>query len=659
MTTYSSTTVLVALGLLGGLLGGCVVGCNAFDEPSVGASRQVRIVPVDERPAMHSDVAALPISGGTLLSLDDGGVIATDPSRDLISITDGPTASAATQIELAKGSEPGRMVQVSGGAFAVVLRGTGEVAVYGGLDGGEATESWRTQICKAPRGLDFELTTGRVHVACVEGKLVSLDAASGEVLAEVDMPVDLRDVVAADGRLYVSRFRSAEVLFVEQGEITKTVTLPTVRTSTGDGELGVTSTQRMQPTVAWRMQRAPGGGVLVVHQRASTDEVAVDPPEPGENESGSASPYGGSGSFDCAGIVQAGVTQVTPEGARLTTNSLAGNVLPVDLAVAPDGVQFAVANAGPADRDMPQTEVRTIHSEGGDSVGLLPGSLRLNPSVSLFSTSALMAVPEEGEMLVGCESGVIVDSDQPATAVTFSGSDLVAQRFVNARLTRFQPGGVVETPLSDQVIEDTGHELFHRDTGGGLACASCHPEGTDDGHVWTFTGIGPRRTQNLTVPLAETAPFHWDGDLASVASLMDEVFVERMGGSFQSEERLDVLQQWLFTAPKTIHVRDVDAAAERGKVLFESAEVGCSSCHSGKALTDNLSYDVGTALGARLQVPSLVGLAAHPPFMHDGCAKTLRERFDDEACGGGDLHGRTSHLGADQVDDLVAYLHTL
>jgi cytochrome c peroxidase len=286
-------------------------------------------------------------------------------------------------------------------------------------------------------------------------------------------------------------------------------------------------------------------------------------------------------------------------------------------------------------------------------------ALQLNPGVSLFSTSTLMAVPEEGEMLVGCENGLVIDSDQPATAVTFSGSDVVAQRFVNARLTRFQSGGVVETQLSNTVIEDTGHELFHRDTGGGLACASCHPEGTDDGHVWRFTGLGPRRTQNLAVPLAETAPFHWDGDLPSVASLMDEVFVERMGGAFQSEERLDVLQHWLFTAPKTIRVKDVDAAAERGKVLFESAEVGCSSCHTGKALTDNLSYDVGTALRSRLQVPSLVGLAAHPPFMHDGCAMTLRERFDNEACGGGDLHGRTSQLDTEHVDDLVAYLHTL
>ena len=43
--------------------------------------------------------------------------------------------------------------------------------------------------------------------------------------------------------------------------------------------------------------------------------------------------------------------------------------------------------------------------------------------------------------------------------------------------------------------------------------------------------------------------------------------------------------------------------------------------------------------------------------MHDGCASTLRDRF--AACGGGDEHGRTSQLRADEIDDLVAYLESL
>ena len=30
-----------------------------------------------------------------------------------------------------------------------------------------------------------------------------------------------------------------------------------------------------------------------------------------------------------------------------------------------------------------------------------------------------------------------------------------------------------------------------------VACATCHPEGAEDGHVWLFPGDGPRRTQTL------------------------------------------------------------------------------------------------------------------------------------------------------------------
>ena len=81
-------------------------------------------------------------------------------------------------------------------------------------------------------------------------------------------------------------------------------------------------------------------------------------------------------------------------------------------------------------------------------------------------------------------------------------------------------------------------DLFHRDAESGLSCASCHPDGSDDGHVWQFSGQGMRRTQPVDVSLAGTAPFHWDGSLREVKDLMGEVFVNRMGGVHQSAERL-------------------------------------------------------------------------------------------------------------------------
>jgi cytochrome c peroxidase len=97
------------------------------------------------------------------------------------------------------------------------------------------------------------------------------------------------------------------------------------------------------------------------------------------------------------------------------------------------------------------------------------------------------------------------------------------------------------------------------------------------------------------------------------------------------------------------------AVVERGHALFNDADVGCATCHSGDKFTNNASVGVGT--GGAFQVPSLLGLVWRAPYMHEGCAATLADRFG--ACGGGDAHGKTSHLTAEQRADLVAYLETL
>ena len=83
--------------------------------------------------------------------------------------------------------------------------------------------------------------------------------------------------------------------------------------------------------------------------------------------------------------------------------------------------------------------------------------------------------------------------------------------------------------------------------------------------------------------------------------------------------------------------------------------VACASCHSGPSLTNNETVDVGT--GRKFQVPSLIGIRNRAPFMHDGCATTLFERFD--ASCGGDQHGDLSGLSEGDLDDMVAYMDSL
>jgi cytochrome c553 len=253
---------------------------------------------------------------------------------------------------------------------------------------------------------------------------------------------------------------------------------------------------------------------------------------------------------------------------------------------------------------------------------------------------------------------------QPMVAVQFSAlnGEVVALKRDPAELVIARGPSpwatVASIPLGGARTTDTGHDLFHRDGGAGLACASCHPEGGEDGRTWSFSDVGKRRTQALNIGLEGTAPFHWGGDLPGVSDLMREVFVLRMGGVHESPERLEALESWLFTLLPPEPIRHIeDPGALRGEELFHSAETGCATCHSGEQLTDNSTVTV-RAGDPPLQVPSLIGIGYRSPFMHDGCAETLSDRFND-SCGGGQMHGRTSQLSATQIDDLVAYLESL
>jgi hypothetical protein len=102
--------------------------------------------------------------------------------------------------------------------------------------------------------------------------------------------------------------------------------------------------------------------------------------------------------------------------------------------------------------------------------------------------------------------------------VVFAGTQLVVQTRNPSGLQLGLFGPMTRFPVQPQA--DLGHELFHREAPAGLACASCHPEGRDDGRVWKFLPDGARRTQNLAGGVIETAPFHWDGALPSIHSLV-------------------------------------------------------------------------------------------------------------------------------------------
>jgi hypothetical protein len=465
----------------------------------------------------------------------------------------------------------------------------------------------------------------------------------------VDVGPDARDVVLADGRLYVTRFKSADLLLVTDGAVASFATpislsRPVLLPDASMREI------HLSPSVAWRAVPLDGGRVVMVHQRGQDDEVVLTEPTVSQPSS-----YGGASvsSTGCGGIVESTVTMFEPSGHVVPGLGLVGSVLPVDIAASAESGLIAIANAGPRDPEMPRPSV-VFHGPHGDE----PVAFDSAPSGS--SSVALMRIDELGG---GAGGGCIppigtFEVPEPVTAVAFmsGGSQLLAQTREPARLYVIEPrsGGVLGViELGGESRADTGHDLFHRDTGSGIACASCHPEGAEDGRVWTFSRLGPRRSQALDVGLAGTAPFHWDGELRDLGHLMEEVFVGRMGGVHQSGARLGALEGFLFGLESKGAIRDAsDLLVVEGRAVFERA--GCADCHAGAALTTNETVDVGT--GGAFQVPSLVGIGYRAPFLHDGCAPTLRDRFDPSC--GGSAHG-SSALSDGEVESLVAYLESL
>jgi DNA-binding beta-propeller fold protein YncE/mono/diheme cytochrome c family protein len=602
MTMKLGRSSLVVVGLLGvlGQLGGC-------SEEPVEATAVAEPASLDAPPV---------ISGGTLLVTRDGALaVAADSGDDAVYVVDLQSGQLLDPIQLQPGDEPGRVVEGADGRIHVALRRGGAVATID-LDTREVV---RTPVCGAPRGLAWDDPKSQLHVACAGGELVSLDADLTPVRI-LRLEHDLRDVVVLGDRLAVSLFRAAEVLFVDgTGGIEQRVSPPSY--------VSPTALRNFEPAVAWRMTKTPTGQIAMVHQRGLLDPIPTGPSPSGQTY------YGG---FCDQVIVHAAVTVFGSDG-NVVTGDSAGAVgtlvLPVDIAFSGDGSRMAVVGAGS----------ETVFESSTNEVATN------DLMIGCFPSPDQHAIPVLGEPVALAYDGpglLVVQTRQPASLQ-------VVDPRTNTVVTK------VDFPISNR--RHWGHALFHRaaDTvASPIACASCHPEGRDDGRIWTFESVGARRTQNISGGVMATLPFHWDGELADMHDLMGEVFVNRMGGAEQPDDRIASLAEWVDTidnlpAPAAV---DDDAVA-RGDALFHAAEVGCASCHAGDHLTNNATVNVGT--GKAFQVPSLSGIAYRAPFMHDGCAATLRDRLTSPTCGGGDAHGKTSQLGESQIDDLLAYLDTL
>lgn len=602
---------------LGLALGGCPpadIEPGPLVGPTNGPTEPALPIPdPDPLPAQGDGDATVPVYGGTLATVD-GFVVVADPGWDQVKVIAEGKLSEQT-VSLSVGTQPFRVVIDDDTAF-VTLRGSGEVVA---IDLVTATVVAQGAACAEPRGIDVD--GEEVFIACANGELVQL-TRSLDLVQRQRIDTDLRDVVVNGDEIWLSRFRDAEVLRLQRSNY------QVLQRTHPD--LAQTDQPQSSPRVGWRMRAHPSqSGVVLMHLAQTNDEIELEPEDPRDPKH-QENPYGGNSCDPGAVRSSLHFTHVRPGGAVATGGAMTSGGPGYDFAfVDQDFIAVPVGSVGQVvDFGIPLqgSGVALIHTDDAVSG---PECRFAFPELSLQEPGIVTSVGElNGEFVA------FVRDPSRWVVLTYSfGSEPVES-------------------------SDSPFTVFHATQSTGLACATCHPEGQDDGHVWNFEGLGPRRTQNLSGGVASRAPFHWDGEFPELTDLMSDVFEGRMGGSSLDAAAVEDLAAWMDgIRPVQTTVENPNIVAA-GQALFEDPLVGCQACHVGEQYS-NFTMQVVREGEPATKTPSLLGVGSRAPYMHDGCASTLEERFTDPACGGGDFHGVTSGLSEPEIDALVAFLKTL
>lgn len=200
-----------------------------------------------------------------------------------------------------------------------------------------------------------------------------------------------------------------------------------------------------------------------------------------------------------------------------------------------------------------------------------------------------------------------------------------------------------------------GRELFYRTDDprlafDGVSCASCHPDGREDGITWS-TPEGPRQTPMLAGKVHATEPYGWTRGVGNLPDYI-KTTVERLGGSGIDDSELAALASYVERMPAPTMPESDSPAVSHGFSVFMSS--GCATCHVAGDGTDKTAHSFELNAGS-YDTPTLrfVGLTA--PYFHDGRYPTLKALLDDKQ----NEMGWPAKLSQGDRDDLQSYLESL
>ena len=289
------------------------------------------------------------------------------------------------------------------------------------------------------------------------------------------------------------------------------------------------------------------------------------------------------------------------------------------------------------------------------------------------------------------------------------GNTLYVQNFMDRSITVHDVRGIIQggstapvttatlnaittEKLTAQVLQ--GKKLFYdaKDTRLALqeylSCATCHNDGGHDGRVWDLTGFGEGLRNTITLKgHANHGALHWSGNFDEVHDFEGQIRGLAGGSGLMTDAQfntgtrsqplgdpkagvstdLDALAAYVKSlttngnSPHRTSSGGLSTDATAGQQIFRAQN--CAACHSGANFSNSalnvfasigtLKPSSGTRLGAPLtglDVPTLRGVWATAPYLHDGSAATLTDAI-------------TAHQGvtlsASDMTKLVAFISSI
>lgn len=613
------------------------------------------------------------------LSVDPHGrvLIVADEEGDAVRVLDATSGEVLSERPVSGG--PTQALVASGDRVVVALRRESAVVMLSMSEDLSLQEVGRAPTAEEPVALALAADPPRILVASGFGH--RLEGFSPEGLSKgfsIDLPREPRGITVSGGHAYVAHMVGSTVSDVDLG------TSPPQRSQVSLAGTDISLSCGCLDDFSFFLPRFAGQGfALAVSEGRAWMPFAFSRPGTSESSSG----YGAGGAF---APVDAGLVSID-----LATKKLAYRVEDTTFTSKKLRERYEVFGATPAVTPagrcllpravtvVPSSKHLLVACLGSDEV------VEIDTADTAFARSFMrsfrvpsgpagLALDEaRGEAFVWSAferavSVLPIEAAKPATDTAGQGSAktpaptvLAAQKTQSVSkakpsTTAMVPDRAFDLPAlaGEDPREALGRRLFHstfdkRVSRDGRACASCHPDGRDDGLVWG-SPKGPLQTPMLAGRLEETAPYGWVGDAATVGDHLHDTF-SRLGGKGLGGAELEALVLYVTRLPGPARPAGADARVARGKEIFESVDTMCTICHTqGGKGTDGARHDVGSGLA--LETPTLRFVAGTAPYFHDGRYATLRDLLKGSS---GKMGGSLDRLGDADMDALEAYLLTL